>query len=353
MDFDPDGDGRELYGPFKHYTMDYARTAPGGEWSFTGYNWDPWRHGPAPRDAISAEVRRLGDRRSLVMYASAQGSAGICRIHRYEGEIAVPCGRIEPHLEGNGVPFNKFKLWYDADGDGKESPDEVSFAPRPGGDFTSFDVDSRGDVWVVLHDSNDPHLRRWTCKGIDARGAPIYGTAAGDYEDVPYPAPIGPSPGAVARVRVDRERDVLYLYGPNADQEESKTHPWLLARYDRWGEGNRKATYAIRMPTPATDLNFIVQPPLPAYLNFTYQAFDVAGDYVFAAELTGPVHVFAAATGERVTVLNPGPEVSGFAWQDAHAGLHAFARSDGEYIIITQNSGFRARNNLFRWRPKR
>ena len=117
------------------------------------------------------------------------------------------------------------------------------------------------------------------------------------------------------------------------------------------GEGNRTATYAIRMPVPATDLNLIVQPPLPAYLNFTYQAFDVAGDYVFAAELTGPVHVFAAATGGRVTVLNPGPEVSGFAWQDAHAGLHAFERDDGEYVIVTQNSGFRARNNLLRWRP--
>jgi hypothetical protein len=49
-------------------------------------------------------------------------------------------------------------------------------------------------------------------------------------------------------------------------------------------------------------------------------------------------------------ILNAGPEVSGkMAWEDEQMGVRAFKRKNGEYVIFSENSGFRAKDNLFRW----
>ncbi|MBW3624802.1 MAG: hypothetical protein KY468_15470, partial [Armatimonadetes bacterium] len=48
-DVDPDSDGTRVYNPFKQYTLDYARTLPGSEWSYTAFNWNPFKYGVPPR----------------------------------------------------------------------------------------------------------------------------------------------------------------------------------------------------------------------------------------------------------------------------------------------------------------
>ena len=80
--------------------------------------------------------------------------------------------------------------------------------------------------------------------------------------------------------------------------------------------------------------------------------FDVTGGNIFVAELWGPVHVFNANTGAPECILSPGPEVAGSsAWEDAAMGLRAYQRQNGEYEVLTENSGYDGKCNLFRLSP--
>lgn len=57
--------------------------------------------------------------------------------------------------------------------------------------------------------------------------------------------------------------------------------------------------------------------------------------------------------GAGDAILNAGPEVSGSnAWEDVPMGLRAVKCKSGEYIIFSENSGFGAKNNMFRWTPQ-
>ncbi len=93
--------------------MDYSKTAPGSEWKYVSYNWDPLKYGPQQRGNVSsALMRRVGPKRSLIMYTSGQGQVGYAGIYRFDGEIAVPAGKISPSKKGG------MDVWIDQNGDG-------------------------------------------------------------------------------------------------------------------------------------------------------------------------------------------------------------------------------------------
>jgi hypothetical protein len=346
-DADPDSDGTRLYNPFKQYTLDYRQTRPGGEWRYTAYNWDPFQYGPPPRpNSSSAIVRRIRPKRSLTMYTSGQGTVGYAGIFRFDGPIAVPAGRI--------ADTGECEVWTDRNGDGKETPEEVSKMPRPNGAFQSYHVDRKGDLWTVWM-AGTPVLRHFLFGGLNEHGVPLYGTGPGDYEDIPYPGTGTPIStwGQQARVVYDSDRDVMYLLGPAKERKSDKENTLsYLARYDRWSRGNRKARWVINLPDPDTDPNFMYTSPNPYGLGYQWEALYVAEDKVFVAEMWGPIHVYDAVTGKPEIVLNAGPEVSGkMAWEDMQMGVRAFKRKNGEYVIVSENSGFHAKNHLFRWKP--
>jgi len=342
-DVDPDSNGAEVYSPYVHLTLDCTKTAPGSEWSYAGYNWDPLKYGPAPRAGGSqAIVRRVGPNRALAIYTSGQGVVEYVGVFRFDGEIAVPCGQIRDK-----------SIWIDSNGDGKESPNEVTAWKCPGS-LQSFCVDRKGDVWLALI-ANPPVVRRVKLKGLNAQGAPIYGAGAGDYEDAPYPgigAPVNPW-GQIVKVNYDSERDVMYLLGPAKDRKSDKEDPInYLACYDDWSKGNRTARWLITLPNPDTDPNFMYEVGRPWGCAFHWMGLDVADDKVFLAELWGPIHIYDAATGKLLIILNAGPEVSGCnAWEDANLGVRAFKRKNGEFIIFSENSGYNGKDNMFRWEP--
>ncbi len=346
-DFDPDSDGVEVYCPYKHYTMDYSQTEPGSEWRYVDYNWNPLKYGPAPRaNCSSAVLRRVGPHRALMLYTGGGGLIGYVGIYRFDGQINVPAGRIEAK---NG----KIEVWIDANGDGRETPEEVTACPNCGS-IQTFAVDQKGDIWLACMGA--PTLRRFVFHGLNEHGVPLYGTKAGDYEDIPFPG-IGKKVnvwGQIIRVAYDSDRDVMYLVGPAQDRKTDKEDPIVyLARYDGWSRGNRTARWRITLPDPSVDPNFMYTPPHPYGLAFQWMGFDVAIDKIFLAELWGPIHVFDAATGAGDAILNAGPEVSGSnAWEDVPMGLRAVKRKSGEYIIFSENSGFGAKNNMFRWTPQ-
>lgn len=346
-DFDPDSDGTQVYTPFKHYTMDYSKSTPGGEWSFTAWNWNPFKYGTPPRNnCSSAVVRRLGSTRNLVMYTSGQGSMGDALVYRFAGEQAIPCARFS---EKNGN-----ELWLDKNGDGKESPDEITKADKPTGGWQSYHVDQKGDIWLVCSGGANFMLRHFICQGV-VGGAPQYSYGAGGYEDIPFPdSGIKASAwGQGGRVVYDSVRDAMYLMGPGAPRKSDKENTIsYLARYDNWSKGNRKARWQIILPDPATDPNFMYTLAMPYGLAYQWEAFDVADDKLFIAEMWGPIHVYDANTGAAETILNAGPQVSGSnAWEDEQMGVRAFKRKNGEYLVLSENSGFRGKNNLYRYRP--
>ena len=73
-DFDPTTDGQQIYSPFWSASMNYANSAPGSEWNYTAYDWNPslaW--GAPPRQAAFAIRDSRGERRKDPLYQRAGG----------------------------------------------------------------------------------------------------------------------------------------------------------------------------------------------------------------------------------------------------------------------------------------
>jgi len=321
-DFDPDSDGQEVYCPYKHYTMDYTQTAPGAEWTYKGYCWNPVQYGPADRgNASSAVVRRVGAARKLVMYTSGQGTAGYIGIFRFNGDVAVPCGKI---WDNNGL-----NIWIDTNGDGIQTSNEVAVGPGSG--FNTFAVDQQGDIWLPGY-----NVRRLRLTGVTANGTPQYDFVSGD--DITYSTPSGYT-GSLYRIGFDSAQDALYLMGQTASG-------MAIGRYDNWRTGSPSTRWQFTLPDPAVNDIFMNA----SSFDQKWNAFDITADKVFAAYIWGTVYAFDANTGTLEQVFNHGPEVSGgCAWEDENMGLRAFKRANGEYLVCTENSGYFAKNHLFRW----
>lgn len=343
-DIDPDSDGVEVYSPYFHGRMDYAKTTPGSEWSYIGFNWDATRFGNAPRHHDSqAIVRRVGTPPALIMYTSWQGVVGYIDIFRYHGETAIPCGRIR--MRGN-----KMEVWVDHDGNGVEATEEVSMVA--GGGIQHFAIDDGGNIWITMLGANNPMLRHFKFLGLNDFGVPLYGTEKADYKDMPYPDP------GLGEIIMTHQRpaayydiagDIMYLLGPAGDVPPGESAPSYLARYDQWSQGNRTRRWLTILPRPETSVNFAYEVDQPWGCVHQWMGFDVAGDKAYLTELWGPTHVFHVDTGAEVMIISPGPEIVGnTAWQDAYMGMTAFERTNGETIIFVENSGYYAKSNLYR-----
>ncbi|HEY8665777.1 MAG TPA: hypothetical protein VIL86_03885 [Tepidisphaeraceae bacterium] len=350
-DVDPAGDGAEIYGTYNHLKLDLSKTEPGKEQTYIGYNWD-WRNFGEPVRAGSSQsiVRRLGtgtDKR-LVMFTSGQGTVGDINIYRYDGEIAIPAG---------GTRAGGKSLWIDANGDGKESPDELTKMDSPIGWVTTLCVDSKGDLWAGVPSTGGSFMRHFPFKGINDKGVPLYGGAKGEgYQDFRFPEEGDKTSGwgMSCRMDYDADRDIMIAFYPAVARTGDKdTSPaqYFMARYDDWSKGNRTPKWKVKALEPATDGDyFMYERNLFPYRG--YMGMQIAGDYLFFAYLFGEVHVFDLNTGSLAEILSMGPEVAGSsAWEDAAMGLRAFKRTNGEYLVFTENSGWGGKNNFFRWKP--
>ena len=354
-DVDPASDGADIYGTYNRLRLDLDKPLPGSEQTYVSYNWDQRRFGGpqlARAHSSQAIVRRLGEGKNLIMFTSGQGNMLDTFIFRYEGELAIPCGTIR--RDGT--------MWIDADGDGKESPDEVMKMDSGGyGGHTALCVDSRGDMWVGVPTTSGSYMRHFFFKGLNEHGVPVYGHRKGeDYEDLRFPDEGDKTSAWSMGVRLDydADRDIMILYFPcvaRTGEDDKSPRRYKLARYDNWSKGNRDATWKIDAVTaydPEQAHHFMYETNLFPYAG--YMGMQLAGDYVFFAYLFGEVHVYDAKTGEMVEMLSMGPEVAGSsAWEDASMGLRAFKRTNGEYLIFTENSGWGGKNHFFRWTPEK
>jgi len=347
-DVDPASDGTEVYATYNHLRLDLSRSDEQTPQEYVSYNWD-WRNFGTPFRPSNSQaiLRRLGPEHRLFMFTSGQGDVESFNIFRYDGTLAIPCGGSLDHSR---------KLWIDANGDGKPDPDEIT--KIDGTDISSicfFCVDANGDIWVTGRG-----ITHFAFKGINAKGVPIYQSQKDNgvsFEPYPEEGAKVSDWGMRPKLDYDAARDIMVVYYPAvARKGDSDTSPaqYCLACYHDWSKGNRVSTWKIKNPDPQTDPGCFMYEtkPYPFNLPNAYMGMQIAGDYLFMANLWGEVHVFDLATGKLVQILCAGPEVAGMcAWEDATLGLRAFKRSNGEYLIFTENSGWGGKNNLFRWKP--
>ncbi len=348
-DVDPASDGAEIYGTYNHLQLDLTQTEPGREQRYVGYNWDLRNFGEPDRAASSqAIVRRLGPDKRLAMFTSGQGNIGDIKIFRYDGERAIPAGGTRDH--GN-------VLWIDANGNGRDEPEELTKMASAIGWITGLCVDTKGDLWAANATTGGCFMRHFFFQGLTAKGVPIYsGLKDEGFADIRFPEEGDKTNawGMACRMDYDADRDILVACYPAVPRKgEGDTSPaqYFLGRYDDWSKGHRSPRWKQRAFEPQVDPDlFMYEKNLFPYRG--YMGLQIVGDYVFFAYLFGEVHVFDLATGKLVEILALGPEVNGqSAWEDAAMGLRAFLRKNGEYLIFTENSGWGGKNNFFRWKP--
>jgi sugar lactone lactonase YvrE len=295
----------EIYGQAEILGFDPTKP-PGRNWWLKAITRDHIRYPDDPRNKDpwgGALIRVLQGRR--VLFTTPQMGGGFrvfvfepapSQIARYVGEITLP----------------NVELW-------------------------ARNVDSRGNIWL----SDGRKIYRYRFKGFDAKGTPIYDLNTPDTWQTPEPFT------EIMRLKYIPETDTLYIGGYT---QEIQPPSWglmggVLARYDNWVKGNRKARYAILMPRDDD--------------NLFPKEFDVAGDYIFAVMvkptkgIPAMVHVFRADTGEKVGIMFPGPEVGGNSgWIDMVHGIHALKTSAGDYLVIVEED-WRGKNLVYRWRSAR
>ena len=348
-DVDPASDGADIYGTYNHLKLDLSQTEPGKEQKYVAYNWDLRNFGEPVRAGNSQSiVRRLGADKRLAMFTSGQGVIGDIDIFRYEGEIAIPAG---------GTRNRGSVLWIDANGNGKEEPEEMTRMASPVGWITALCVDSKGDIWAANSTTGGSFMRHFTFQGLNGKNVPIYSGVQGEgYEDVRFPDEGDKTSawGMASRMDYDADRDILVAFFPAvARKGEADKSPaqYFMARYDNWRKGNRAPKWKVKAFRPETDPGYFMY-EVNLYPYSGYMGMQIAGDYVFFAYLFGEVHVFNLNTGKLVEILALGPEVNGqSAWEDAAMGLRVFHRKNGEYMIFTENSGWGGKCNFFRWSP--
>ncbi len=343
-DFDPTSDGQEYYTTEKHFTMNYANTAPGTEWSYKGFTNDI-RNNAGARDYGGAKLARIGG--NLYMYTYQQGDVGTMRFYCFNGETATLFGSCS--FDPATAYFNH--IWIDANLNGTVDAgppnEDTSVAPPVvGGTFRSFDVDTAGDIWLSTEGDIRQIINQGTqtvTNGTISNVVPRYSLGTGTYQDYPIPMPLK----TLSQINYDRANDAFYGIGKTADGT------WMLIRCDQWRanpeskNSTAKATWATTLP-PQSDITMLYPPPA----EFTWFGLDVVGGKVFASELYGPIHVYDAALGNEEINLVAGPEISGMAgWDDMTMGISAVKRSTGEYIVTEENAGVGACAIMYRWTP--
>ena len=259
----------------------------------------------------------------------------------HDGETAIPsgfiAGRERPVANVPNAPPGGDWMWRDMNGNGQFASDE--FTPNTSGTRLAggwgWWVDTHGDIWRT---SDIKGIHRLHFGGLDAKGNPVYSYS--DMTTYPVPQPFT----ELRRAIYVPETDSLYVTGYTADAAVQagfwKEVGRVLVRYDNWSSGKPVQRYVITLPwhTQAK--------PIETIIGLT-----VEGQYVFAVEPVGTVHVLDKDSGKEVGVIRPGPEVGkASGWVDVPNGVSAYRRSDGEYLVFVEEDA-RGKVMMYRWKP--
>ncbi|MFC0576740.1 hypothetical protein [Paraburkholderia solisilvae] len=336
-----------VYTGNKRFELDLSKPA-GQQWTYAGFLSNRFKYPEDPVFHVDQWpglpiARQLKGR--TILYLTDMYSDHL-KIYRFDaardGETAIPSG----YIAGRGLrdvnaipdaPPGGDWMWRDTNGNGRFEADE--FARNSSGTRLiggwGWWVDTAGDIW---HTVDAKGIYRFHFGGFDKAGNPVY--SYDDMKSYPLPAPFN----QVHRAVYDASTDSLYATGYTDDAPYQKPQ-WkevgrVLVRYDKWSSGRPDARYTVKLPW---DTN---AKPLVTIIGVT-----VEGQYVFAVEPAGIVHVFDKQRGNEVGVIKPGPEVGGASgWVDVANGISAARRSDGEYLVFVEEDA-RGKVMMYRWKP--
>ncbi|MBY0458716.1 MAG: hypothetical protein K2V38_15360, partial [Gemmataceae bacterium] len=216
-----------------------------------------------------------------------------------------------------GQPNGGRWFWRDTNGNGKFDPGEYTPTDGPTGEYWASSVDVRGDIWQAGRESG---IWRWTFTGLDAKGNPKYDPKP-DHWTMPEPFV------DLLRTEYDPATDRMILTGATKERPisggEWGTAGTVAARYESW---SKKPVQKYRIDFPYTaEKEFVV-------------SVHAAGELLFAVDCKqANVRVYAAATGEHLGTMKPGPEVSGQSgWVDFCDAIRATRLTNGGYLVFVE-----------------
>ncbi len=293
---DPYTDGLDIYTPNEHYKLDLSKTTPGTEWSLYSYTLDRIKYPNDPRNnnwVTSGIIRNIKGSRILFTYGMFGGGLNY---YKFDNETAVPVGSF----------------------------DSGTWALMP---------DDAGNFWYV----KDNNIYKKAFTGFASNGDPtwadaqIFASNPGDIKDL-------------QRIEYIADQDILYLVGdiPSGDWGIIGSK---MAKYDKWGAGNRQATWVKPIP-------YAQNGESPGKLRQKAIAF--SKDYIFTVGVeTRKVTAYKVSDGSLVGTMEGGAEINGanaIGWVDIPYGMRATSRSNGEQLVLVEDNGF-AKILMYRWCP--
>jgi hypothetical protein len=348
--YDPETEAIDLYGVQEHMKMNYNAVNAGQEWSIYAYTLD---RNSYPEDPRGIEAIHDGGEHALkgVIMREINGtrylwtSGMTCQppnIFKFKPgtEIAVPCGMFmkrdhriydlpitywwPPQRPSTDKGFTMF--WEDLNDNGKYEANEYTDQSHDfgGGDFM---VDKQGNIWQ----GQNP-ITVWNAT-IKPNGNISYSSA----NTKTYSISGIPSIGKIVW-QEDKDRLVLETAACR-DIDGGKVYV-----VNNWSSGNRKATYVSDLKTPNIRPN-----------DSDISSWTAAGDYAFEVgwSTRAKVWVTDLRTGALVGTMEPGLDcgtVKHTGWVDIAAGIQAYKRSNGEYLIFVEDDGLGS-VILYRWNP--
>jgi hypothetical protein len=390
-DFDASANASDVWTPNYHYTMNYNGSTPGGEWTLKSFLWNSFTYGPQPyQQNNSAIYRKING--VPFLFAAAQGQMGPVFIYRFNGEQIVPCGSLQSvnNYVTTGTTQTKvtgWEIWTDANGDGHVDTGSYTYTgtynaqtaiygpawfnggPNMGSNANevvlqttaasgangSFDVSAAGDIYITTGN----YVEKFAYQGLNSYGVPLYTTSGYSSIRVPNDGTFNfYNSWPYARLRyAGGATDTMYLLGGSHPLAGGTTgggtlynYGGTLICYDNWSTSPTRRFMTV-LPDVDNDVNLSGIVPTP-YVQFVYMSFDVANGIAFPTEVTGPIHMVDSA-GNLLPALLAGPEVdANSAINDDCMGTHAhFNPATGEYTVTQEASGWREKENLWRWNP--
>jgi hypothetical protein len=329
---DPEND-TEVYSKYHHYSLDYAKTVPGTEWSLKGFTVNRFKYPNDPRvdqdsdvgsRALGAGAWRIGGR--LFVGRSSQEGYRF-ELYRQEratdGEVLVPSFRMGAGGDKNNQFYNpQTKTW-------TQKPKKDSLYNQYWNIAKNGDLFTIGDPQTIIH---------YRYGGLDDHGNPIWDASNATVSVVSEFKP-------VRRLVYDADADVMYMAGDVKDQNWGSF--LRVKRFPDWSKGNRCSSFTAELPYQdkeyAGNSNYGGGQPV---------SFAVAGDYIFILYGIGHVRILNKSDGSVVGTLRQ--NVNGWKGSDGQVdaayGMTVTLRKNGEYVVLFENAAW-ANIQMYRWHP--
>ncbi len=329
---DPDNH-TEVYSKYHHYSLDYSKTTPGGEWSLKGFTVNRFKYPNDPRvdqntdvgsRSLGAGAWRIGGK--LFVGRSSQEGYRF-ELHRQDtatdGEVLAPSFRM-------GAGGDKFNCFYNSQ---TRTWDQK---PKKDGIYNQYwNIAKNGDLFTI----GDPQtIIHYKYGGLDQNSNPLWDATNATTEVVSAFKP-------VRRLIYDSDSDTMYLAG---DVKDGNWGSFLsVKKFTDWSKGNRTASYAAELPYRDKDYAGISN-----YGGGDPVTFSVTGDYAFIGYGIGHVRILNKSDGKLVGTLRQ--NVNGWKGSDGQVdaayGMTVTLRKNGEYVVLFENAAW-ANIQMYRWRP--